>query len=153
MKKTSVTFIELKISAKARYVCEVVEKLFDKKLRTTVYVADNKAALNLDNLLWNWKQESFVPHSIQNDPVAAPADPVIITSNISFPATTEALVLYDPLPVSHFKGYQTIVDFAEIYDNTKLVESRKRYAAILHNDEFELSFMPLGAFLNGKNKK
>ncbi|MGD9898769.1 MAG: DNA polymerase III subunit chi [Calditrichaceae bacterium] len=153
MAKTSVTFIELKITAKERYICQIVEKLFNKNLRTTVYVADKKAAFNLDNLLWNWKQESFVPHSIMNDPSMAPEDPVIITSNESFPALTDALILYDPLPVSKFEGYRYIIDFAEIYDNTKLVESRKRYAAFLHKEEYELSFMQLGAFLNGQNKK
>ena len=132
---------------KFRHVCDIIENFYDKKITVSVLVKDNKNASSLDRQLWVWKQESFIPHIVLNEYANQPEEPVIITTNESFPVVTEALVFFDPLQSSPLDQYKYIIDFAEVYHPENLRLSRERYKKLKTLGSYNLEFFKLGAFL------
>jgi len=145
MKKPLVIFIELKIASKNRCICDIVEKLYENNITITIYTEDNKNANQLDDLLWTWKQDSFIPHVIAGSGNDL-NDVTILFSSESMPET-QAIVLTDPLPAEKLISYDMIIDFAEIYHSDKKQASRNRYKELRDSGKFDLYFMQLGAFL------
>ena len=147
MQKTKVFFIDLAVSNKIRHTCEVVEKLYQDGFSITVFTANSSQKHAIDRMLWTWKQESFIPHTSEINPSSTMDEPVIITDEQNIPIQTDALVQFDPLPMEKLPAYKLVVDFAEVYDNARLLKSRERYKRIRDNGNFELSYLKLGEFL------
>ena len=150
MDKQKVYFIDLPVNNKPRYVCDITEKIYSSKLSCTIYCAAEQSARLLDKLLWTWKQESFVPHTICPSPSALDTlpEPILITSKLPLDHKTDALILFDP-PEDRaiFSPFKIIIDFAETYDAIKVEQSRKRYKDILDSGKYELHFLKLSEFL------
>ena len=149
MGKPIVLFIELKIASKNRYICEITEKLFQNDISVNIFAA-GKSALQIDNLLWTWKQESFIPHQL-NTGKASTNGQVNISDSIENLSATQAIILYDPLPLETLKNYNLIIDFAEIYHSDKKLESRKRFKELRDSQHFDIHFTHLGALLSKQN--
>ena len=153
MKKPIVLFIELKIASKNKYVCEITEKLFDNNISVTIYASTSNTVELLNNLLWTWKQDSFIPHAILNTnltPSDSPSQTLLTSSRENLPET-EALILYDPLPLDDLNRFKMIIDFAEVYHSEKKIESRERYKEMRDLDTFDLHFTQLGTVLSKKS--
>ena len=58
------------------YACRVVEKAWQRGHRIFVRVADDTVAATMDNLLWTFRDRSFLPHTVDG-PGAAP-EPILI---------------------------------------------------------------------------
>lgn len=149
MKKPIVLFVELKISAKNKYICEITEKLFYNNTSVSIYSKDNASQIN--SLLWTWKQASFIPHQIIEINSSIISEPVLIFSNSENIPDTEAIILSEPLPFQELEKYKLIVDFAEIYHSEKKRESRERYKSMRNSNKFDIHFTQLGAILAKKN--
>ena len=149
MKKPIVLFIELKISAKNKYICDITEKLFHNDIPVSIYTKNSSS--QIDGLLWTWKQESFVPHKVFNLESADSLEPVTIFDNPDMLPGRDALILGEPLPVEELQKYKLIIDFAEIYHSEKKAESRLRYKKMRDSDIFDIHFTQLGAILARKS--
>lgn len=69
----------------SRMVCQLCEKALTQKMQLIIYTKSINQALLLDDLLWTFKAESFLPHC--NEFTEAAIDktfsyPIIITSEI-----------------------------------------------------------------------
>lgn len=148
MEKTRIIFIDLSISNKIRYICDIVEKLYDEGLFVTIYAGEKRTAENIDRQLWVWKQESFIPHSITDSLEHTKDESIIITTNPDIGSGGGALILYDPLPMDKFENYTLIIDFAEVYSSDLLQKSRQRFKEIRDSEKYRLEYKKLGAFLN-----
>jgi len=150
MKKPIVLFVELKIASKNRYVCDITEKLFDNNISVSIFANDPKSIAQLNDLLWTWKQDSFIPHSVASADNPN-SDPVMLTSSTEMLSQSQAaLILYDPLPLMELEKFKLIFDFAEIYHSDKKLESRKRFKEMRDSEKFDLHFTQLGAILAKK---
>jgi DNA polymerase-3 subunit chi len=47
--------------------CRLIEKAWHRNHRVFVYCENQEDALRLDELLWTWKDESFIPHHLQGE--------------------------------------------------------------------------------------
>ena len=112
--------------------------------------AEAKSAVQLDNLLWTWKQDSFIPHQIYNGSSAGDS-PVLICDSAENLSSTQALILFDPLPVTALTKYNLIIDFAEIYHADKKLQSRERFREMRDSNNFDIHFTHLGALLSKKS--
>ena len=56
-----------KPNASSLLACRILEKAYKRGHRVFVYCADLKATNCLDELLWTYKDESFIPHNIQGE--------------------------------------------------------------------------------------
>ena len=63
-------------NARRTYACRVVEKAREHGHHVYLRVADDTAAGELDNLLWTFRDRSFLPHAV--DTPGAPDEPVLI---------------------------------------------------------------------------
>lgn len=145
MAKPGIYFIELAVAQKPKYICEISEKLYNLGKRAHIYTSTQKDGHFLNQLLWSWKQDSFIPHGLKEESDEAEAVQICTTA---LPAEgADVLILYDPLSPDAFEGYSQIIDFAETYDKQKLQASRLRYKQARDSGRFEVNFLKLGAFL------
>ena len=49
------------------YACRLLEKAYLKKNQVFVYCAHQQDAENLDELIWTFKPDSFIPHNLQGE--------------------------------------------------------------------------------------
>jgi len=150
---TPALFLELRVAAKAKQTCDIVEALYEAGQKVALYTADTGTANKLNLLLWSWKQETFIPHVVYEHGLAL-FDPVILFGGTAPPPLPErVLLMYDPLPLDRLEGYARVIDFAEVYHEQKRQEGRQRYKAMRDSGRFDLQFMTLGAFLARENAR
>jgi len=146
--KPVILFVELKLAAKNKYICEIAEKLYHNKISVCIYSPENFT--QIDHLLWTWKQESFIPHQIYSN-INKNLEPVIISNSQESLASSQAIILNNPLPSEYLLKYNLIIDFAEIYRSDKKEESRQRFKKLRDTGEFDIHFSQLGAILAKKS--
>jgi len=142
--KPQIFFIELAVSNKAKYVCDIAELLFNKNQQIHIYTEQLKDANLLDQLLWTWKQDSFIPHTRYHE---ANDEAVLIYTGRELCDKSDALILFDPVDSQDFVNYKYIIDFAETYDKKRLQASRLRFKEARDSSLYEIEFLKLGAFL------
>lgn len=148
MSQTDVLFIEVPVNNKIKFVCEIVEKLYNQGKSVLVYTGNQSSALRIHQQLWIFKPDSFIPHALAGDSSAANDEPVIISNGTLAPLTANVLILYDPVNSTDFDLFEQVIDFAELYDPVKLQASRERYKMIRDQQAgYNLKFMKLGEFL------
>ena len=144
MKKGRVFFIELAVSNKPKYTCDITDNLFGHGKRVNIFIANEKDANFIDQLLWTFRQDSFIPHARSE---SAEDEPVVIYSKPDIDRSADALILFDPINRDKINGHEIIIDFAEVYDKERLQASRQRYKEFRDDEKFEVEFLKLGAFL------
>ena len=149
MGKPIVLFVELKISAKNRYICEITEKLFHSNIAVSIY--SKSSSSQIDTHLWTWKQESFIPHQVLTSDNAEISESVLILNNSQNLPDTEAIILVEPLPFDDLQKFRLIIDFAEVFHSEKKMESRQRYKKMRDSGNFDIHFTQLGAILAKKD--
>jgi len=110
---------------KERLACKLAEKAWQQNYRVFIYAESSTHAQQLDNLLWTFRQDSFVPHEILVDSVQSTM-PIYIGYGSRIATEMTALInLTDTVPDFFFQ-YQRI---AEIVENTETAKSsgRERY--------------------------
>ena len=144
MKQGKVYFIELAVSNKPKYTCDITEILCTLGKRVNIFTANDKDANFIDQLLWTFKQDSFIPHARTE---FAEDEPVIIYSKPEIERSANALILFDPINRNEINGHELIIDFAETYDKKRLQDSRQRYKEFRDDENYQVEFLKLGAFL------
>lgn len=61
------------IAARLHFVCRLCEKAMAARQHTAVLCADEAMAAQLNALLWSFRAESFIPHALSDDALAAHA--------------------------------------------------------------------------------
>ena len=101
------------------FACRLVEKVYKLQNRVHANAADAAMAKSLDDLLWTFRQGSFVPHELLGSGAQPPLAPVTIgTANDPAgnepPAADVLLNLADDVP-AYFDRFSRI---AEIIDSS-----------------------------------
>ena len=73
-------------TARQQFACRLAEKAYKLRNRVHIHVAGREAAQKLDDLLWTFRDGSFVPHEILGSVPGPPASPVTIGCD-ALPAT------------------------------------------------------------------
>ena len=140
-----VIFIVLNSAVKQRTVCDLAEKLFLSRKRVAIHVADKQEGEMFDKLLWTWKQASFIPHKYIDQLSTPLEEPVVITPQIAATADYDALVLAAPADKEVTDRFPVILDFADKFDQARLLESRERYR-LYRSYQYQLVDMQPGEF-------
>lgn len=82
------------------YACRLIEKAYKLQHRVHVIAGDDESARTLDNLLWTFRQGSFVPHVLWNrrDAPTGSAPVTIATPEQEPPEADLLLNLADEVP-------------------------------------------------------
>ncbi len=149
---TQVIFIELSVPRKNRYICDITEKLYEEGKTVHIFTAQKETALQLSRDLWVWKPDSFVPHAVyfgREEEKTVFEEPVVVLNKL-LSTRADVLILHDPLPPEQVKSFELVIDFAEIYEKQKHIESRQRFKAFRDAEGFDVEFTKIGAFLQQK---
>ena len=108
-----------------KLACRIVEKAY--RLGHRVYVrTDNEDDTNvLDDLLWTFSQNSFVPHQLSTESDSRES-PVVIGEHPPAAEGTDVVISVADDPVSDFTAYPRIVEFVGCEDNEK-TSGRNRF--------------------------
>lgn len=90
------------------FACRLLEKAYLRKNRIFVYCRDKAQAESLDERLWTFKEDSFIPHNLQGE---GPRQPPAIQLGFAAPSPDFhdiLLNLADEIPVFHTRFKRVI---------------------------------------------
>lgn len=114
-----------KENGRALLACRLADKAYGLGHTVYVFTASEARAAALDDLLWTFRQDSFVPHE-RYPLVGEEGSPVLVGT--AAPATVEAQVLInlaDALPEG-FERYERVVELVDQHPEV-LMQSRERF--------------------------
>ncbi|MCP5421228.1 MAG: DNA polymerase III subunit chi [Gammaproteobacteria bacterium] len=106
--------------------CRLCEKAFQHGHRIYIQAASPEQARILDDLLWTFRQGSFVPHALCP---AGDSDmsPVLIGAGADIAAqTAEVVINLDALPPPDFDRFERVMEIVDQHPDI-LAQSRQRY--------------------------
>ena len=93
---------------KVSLLTETVERLFLEGKRIQIQVPNDAALRYVDDLLWNYKPESFIPHTPAS---SASKEPLILTKESANLNQADVLIhLLPSKPPTHFKEIYDLLD-------------------------------------------
>jgi DNA polymerase-3 subunit chi len=143
---TLVRFLVLSNNTKQKLICELTEKFYLAGKKTVILVKNTEQGNELDNLLWIWKQASFIPHLYNQQLSYKVLEPVVLTTHIENNPGFEFLLLAHPAPLDTILKFEQVIDFAEKYDSTLLNSSRDRFK-IYRDNKLKVETWQPGDFL------
>ena len=94
--------------------CRIAEKAWLQGHRVHLHVDSPESARRLDDLLWTWRDESFVPHAVRGADEPADADgglPVTIGWGRVPESAADVLLNLDPRVPDGFERFARIAEF------------------------------------------
>lgn len=127
---TRVMFYDIAPEARFALVVKASLGAWEKQKRMIVRCSPQEAAA-LDQHLWVFREESFVPHEVCDDP-ARLLDPearvVLVTRDVrTIPA--DILLQLTPTDLAFARDFDTVIDLVDHSEPARLDESRARYKA------------------------
>lgn len=95
------------VAARHHFTCRLVEKVVAQGNRVMIATENTAETQALDDLLWSFRPESFVPHQTSTNPVSAP---VLISHDSDDPGHHDVLInLRDEIP-AQFSRFQRLLE-------------------------------------------
>jgi len=127
---SQVDFYVLKASGETnrqRFACRLAEKAYRLKNTVHIQVADQQSAAQIDELLWTFRDGSFVPHEVLDNSTDKPASPVTIGSDAVPSAEYDLLInLTNSIPEAS-ASFPRVAEIVTSDDESKKY-SRQRFA-------------------------
>ncbi|MDH5409079.1 MAG: DNA polymerase III subunit chi [Gammaproteobacteria bacterium] len=108
-----------------QFVCRLAEKAYKLDNHVYVHTDNQQEAEQLDQMMWTFKQGSFVPHSLYNTETAADC-PVLIGHDHEPEDNTEVLINLSTQVPTFFSRYERIVELVAGDANSRH-QARERY--------------------------
>lgn len=99
--KPSVDFYVISQATPMSFACRLLEKAYHKGHKVCVLTTDQQQAHELDQLLWTYKDDSFIPHNLQGEGPTPPPAIQINFSDSKLQARDILLNLSDNIPSQH----------------------------------------------------
>jgi DNA polymerase-3 subunit chi len=104
---------------------QLIAKAWSQKLNVLVYAPDNAIAREIDRLLWTQPALSFIPHCLDDSPLAA-TTPILIGSRMEALTQADIIINLDQEPPSVFSRFDRLLEIVTS-EETDLKASRLRY--------------------------
>jgi len=109
------------------FVCKIVEKSYNRYPRTVLLVDNLDDARLFDDLLWTFRQGSFIPHGMGDSPALSDVPPVhIATSRSDTTGAANVLVNVSSVLPSAPANYDRIIEIVDKHP-TRRTQGRDRY--------------------------
>lgn len=108
-----------------RFACSLTAKAWSNGKRVHIHAADERAASGLDDLLWTYRDISFIPHAIYSTE-AVDSEPVTIGFGSHYPAHNEVVINLDQEIPDYFSSYERVVEIVGGNEQRKQL-ARQRY--------------------------
>lgn len=117
--------------ARQRFACRLAEKAYRHKNSVHIEVADPTAAHVMDEMLWTFRDGSFVPHDVIEPGASETASPVTIGTR---PPQQQKPDLIINLTDTLLEGTDTFARIAEIVSSDEGSKSRSRQHFATYRD-------------------
>ena len=124
-----VWFYHLERTSLDQALPELLEKTLAKGWRAVVRTPSPERLEHLDGWLWSWRDDSFLPHGLEEAPFAE-RQPVVLTTGMRNPNGAHALFLIDGAEPGDINGYERCVILFDGNDEAALAGARERWKAL-----------------------
>ncbi len=112
----------------------LVEKSLERGWHVIVETSSDDRAEQIDNLLWTWRDDSFLPHA-RDGGDADHLQPVLITTRPHNPNNADVRFFVDRAVPASGEGYQRIVYMFSGHDPDAVAEARVAWKALRDGNE------------------
>ncbi len=110
------------------FVCRLVEKVYRKGHRILLHTDDDGQAAVVDDMLWTWRQGSFIPHEVYAGDTITDC-PVVISDRPEYDADVHDVLINlasdVPLFFERFERVSEVVDGDEVV--ARMARQRYRF--------------------------
>jgi len=124
-----VWFYHLERTALDQALPDLLEKTLAKGWKALVRTGDAARLEQLDEWLWTWRDDSFLPHGLAEEPLAA-RQPILLTTGQENPNGAEALFLVDGAEPGALDGYARAMVLFDGRDEAALATARAQWSAL-----------------------
>ena len=132
-----VLFVEVNANQMEARACEIAERIYAQGNRLQIIAADEEQAARMDDLLWTYSPDSFVPHGIWKGFDNEIAQPVVITSRQEWVEGIEYLLMLDYCELEVLRRFSRAVHMV-VNDSRERLETSRRYWTQLKEAGFSL---------------
>ena len=125
---TEISFYHLLHMPLERALPKLIEKVLESGACAVIRTGSTERAEVLNDVLWTYHQDSFIPHGTVGDG-NAPLQPVWITPDEENPNGADILVLTDGAESDDVSQYRRCLEMFDGRDETAVTEARRRWAA------------------------
>jgi DNA polymerase-3 subunit chi len=134
---TEVLFIEVTTSRLQFRVCEIAEEIYGRGEKVQLLVPDPGQASRLDDLLWTFRPDSFIPHGLLESNGGNPGLPVVIsTREHTVPGIRHLLMLEFSSP-DFLRSFAQAIHLV-VVDHRERREASRKYWVQLRDAGFAL---------------
>ena len=116
--------------ARMRHACQLVDECYGRRQRCFVRVANDAEAQRIDELLWTFRDQAFIPHQVMDTPPSIDPNVMVLIGDGAAPAEYKSLMINlsgaVPGDVSAFTQMIEVVD-AEPQRKQQARERYKQY--------------------------
>ncbi|MGN6489742.1 MAG: DNA polymerase III subunit chi [Devosia sp.] len=131
---TEILFYHLEAQPLERVLPVLVEKSLERGWKVVVEAGSEERAEAIDNLLWTWRDDSFLPHARAGGSEDA-LQPVLITTQPHNPNGAQVRFFVDRAVPQSGEGYQRIVFMFSGHDPDAVTEARAAWRALRDGNE------------------
>ena len=107
---------------------ELLEKTLQRGWKAIVRSPVAERVEHLDDWLWSYRDESFLPHAPADEPGAA-RQPILLTTGADNPNAADALFLVDGAEPGDLSGYQRCIVMFDGADEGQVQNARSQFRA------------------------
>jgi DNA polymerase-3 subunit chi len=133
-----VWFYHLERTSLEQALPELLEKVLARGWKGQVRLRDGARVEALDQHLWTWRDDSFLPHGPAGEPHAA-RQPILLTTEAENVNGAEALLLVDGAEPGDLAGYERVMVLFDGNDEAALATARAQWSALKARGE-DLSY-------------
>lgn len=126
---TQVGFYHLVLSPLEKVLPVLVGKALGAGLRVLVMTGSEERVAYIDDLLWTFEPESWIPHGTAKGG-DGPMQPVYITAGEDNPNRANVLILTDGVYPAGLDGYDRCLNLFDGKDDTALAQARALWTAL-----------------------
>lgn len=108
------------------FACSLSEKAYRQGLKVYLRAGDDTTARQLDQLLWTFRQGSFVPHAVLEKTDAAENFPVLIGTGPAAPKTTSLTINLAPEFLEEGPNHPRVAELIG-HDESSRIAGRARF--------------------------
>jgi DNA polymerase-3 subunit chi len=124
-----VWFYHLERTGLDRALPELLDKTLQRGWKAVVRAVSADRLEHLDGWLWSYRDDSFLPHGLAEEPGAA-RQPVLLTTANDNPNAAEALFLIDGAEPGALEGYARCLVLFDGKDEDQLTLARRQWSAL-----------------------
>ena len=126
---TEVWFYHLERTSLEQALPELLEKVLARGWRGLVRTRVASRVEELDQHLWTWRDDSFLPHGLAGEPHAA-RQPVLLSAAMENQNEAQALLLVDGAEPGDLTGYERVMVLFDGNDEAALATARAQWSGL-----------------------